>query len=400
MGMKACLRRDITEMTDSRHNIPLQSPSDPASSEQTDIFAGNRFLRELFDGMPQHVMLLNSSRQIIYANSALKAFAHSNNTQIITGIRPGELLACDHSLSAEHGCGTADSCATCGALSSILAALDGEQACNECRIIRKRDNRVTAIDFRVWAAPITIGNEQCVLVVSTDITNEKKLHLLERMFLHDIKNTALSINYLTTLLLDDCVPYEEVKSSLLRASRLMLNEISHKQLLYDAEYDLLQVSIGSISPAELLDDVASAYYRQAHTKNVRIVIESCQRHSTINNDSVLLSRVIENMLKNALESSPGGCVVSLRYHIDDEAIFECHNENVIPHEDQANIFSHTFSTKGVGRGLGSYSIKLITERYLGGRVSFSSSPGNGTLFRLTLPLDLNASLQDKDIFKT
>lgn len=40
------------------------------------------------------------------------------------------------------------------------------------------------------------------------------------------------------------------------------------------------------------------------------------------------------------------------------------------------IFQRSFSTKGAkGRGLGTYSMKLFGETYLGGQVSFRSSAG-------------------------
>ena len=50
------------------------------------------------------------------------------------------------------------------------------------------------------------------------------------------------------------------------------------------------------------------------------------------------------------------------------------------------IFQRSFSTKGEGRGLGTYSMKLLTERYLGGRVSFTTSADEGTIFKVALPI--------------
>jgi sensor histidine kinase regulating citrate/malate metabolism len=50
------------------------------------------------------------------------------------------------------------------------------------------------------------------------------------------------------------------------------------------------------------------------------------------------------------------------------------------------IFQRSFSTKGAGRGLGTYSIKLLGERYLHGTVSFASSAEQGTIFQISLPL--------------
>jgi sensor histidine kinase regulating citrate/malate metabolism len=62
-----------------------------------------------------------------------------------------------------------------------------------------------------------------------------------------------------------------------------------------------------------------------------------------------------------------------------------HNPGHIPKAIQAQIFQHSFSTKGHNRGLGTYSIKLLTERYLKGEVGFSSNEVSGTMFYAAIP---------------
>jgi signal transduction histidine kinase len=62
-----------------------------------------------------------------------------------------------------------------------------------------------------------------------------------------------------------------------------------------------------------------------------------------------------------------------------------HNEGIVPPEVQPRIFERSFSTKGPGRGLGTYGMRLIGERVLGGQVSFSSAAGRGTTFSILLP---------------
>ena len=53
---------------------------------------------------------------------------------------------------------------------------------------------------------------------------------------------------------------------------------------------------------------------------------------------------------------------------------------------KAQVFQRSFSTKGEGHGLGTYSIKLLTERYLKGTTGFTSSAENGTEFFVRIPL--------------
>jgi signal transduction histidine kinase len=65
-----------------------------------------------------------------------------------------------------------------------------------------------------------------------------------------------------------------------------------------------------------------------------------------------------------------------------------HNPGTIPREAQLQIFQRSFSTKGGGRGLGTYSMKLLTERFLGGAIRFESSPLQGTRFIARYPAAL------------
>jgi sensor histidine kinase regulating citrate/malate metabolism len=50
------------------------------------------------------------------------------------------------------------------------------------------------------------------------------------------------------------------------------------------------------------------------------------------------------------------------------------------------IFNRFYSTKGTGRGLGTYSMKLLTEGYLHGRVWFTTDETRGTDFYASVPL--------------
>jgi len=52
------------------------------------------------------------------------------------------------------------------------------------------------------------------------------------------------------------------------------------------------------------------------------------------------------------------------------------------------MFQRNFSTKGeAGRGFGSYSMKLLGEKILKGKVDFSTDRRNGTVFVFTCPAD-------------
>jgi signal transduction histidine kinase len=106
-------------------------------------------------------------------------------------------------------------------------------------------------------------------------------------------------------------------------------------------------------------------------------------------DETILHRIIGNMTKNALEATGQGDSIRLSCSREDNQIrFTVHNPGLIPKEVQLQIFQRSFSTKGTGRGVGTYSIKLLSEQYLNGEVGFTSTESEGTSFYGIYPLGL------------
>ncbi|WP_078718220.1 hypothetical protein [Paucidesulfovibrio gracilis] len=70
------------------------------------------------------------------------------------------------------------------------------------------------------------------------------------------------------------------------------------------------------------------------------------------------------------------------------------NEQELPKNIRLQMFRNSFSTKGKGRGLGTHSMKLIGERYLGGKVGFWSDSESGTVFYLDVPISSNIEPQE------
>ena len=106
-------------------------------------------------------------------------------------------------------------------------------------------------------------------------------------------------------------------------------------------------------------------------------------------DRTLVNRVLGNMVKNALEAIEPGQRVLLGCTGSTDAVeFWVQNPGIMPREVQLQVFQRSFSTKGRGRGLGTYSIKLLTEHYLNGKAWFTTSIDEGTTFVIRLPAAL------------
>jgi hypothetical protein len=109
--------------------------------------------------------------------------------------------------------------------------------------------------------------------------------------------------------------------------------------------------------------------------------------TTLSTDPALLGRVLMNLLKNALEATPDGGEVRVDCRVTaDRVEFSVWNAGAIPQAAHSQIFQRSFSTKGPGRGTGTYSVRLFTEAYLKGSVSFTSNSQDGTTFTVSIPL--------------
>ena len=87
-------------------------------------------------------------RQIVFCNGALAKLTGATAASLM-GMRPGEVFNCIHARETPGGCGTTESCSTCGAALAILAALDGEASRKECRMTVRTSAGSEALDLDV-----------------------------------------------------------------------------------------------------------------------------------------------------------------------------------------------------------------------------------------------------------
>jgi signal transduction histidine kinase len=138
-----------------------------------------------------------------------------------------------------------------------------------------------------------------------------------------------------------------------------------------------------------LRDIINFYKNHEVATSRQIRLDSNAHDVNFTSDETLLSRVLGNMLKNALEASSPGQTVTLGCTTRANTLeFWVTNPDYIPRPVQLQLFQRSFTTKGPGRGLGSYCIKLLSERYLQGDVRFTTSARAGTTFYARYPLHL------------
>lgn len=330
------------------------------------------------------VLILNEHRQVLAANAAFLEALELQAPEAVRGLRPGELLTCIHVEEGPDGCGTSEACGRCGAVLAILAAQAGQEPVNsECLMTTRREGVWACREYRVRATPLGLGEHAFLVFVLQDISAEKRREALERIFLHDLSNTLQGLRGWAELLHLNAKSPKEAAEHIVSLSDQVLSEVRHQELLNRAEQGRLEPARAPVEVQGLLTELRATLprYRAALGRSLEIADPG---PGSLETDRSLLFRVLLNMALNALEATPEGGTV--RVWVEGGACFKVHNATAIPAEVAGRVFQRSFSTKArQGRGLGTYSMKLLGEGILGGSVGFESSEASGTTFWFRLP---------------
>ncbi len=104
-------------------------------------------------------------------------------------------------------------------------------------------------------------------------------------------------------------------------------------------------------------------------------------------DAELMEHVIANLLINAAQASPPGGVVTVKTQSDESEVEVAviDRGSGIDPKNIENIFNPFFTTKTDGIGFGLAIISKIIDEH-GGRITVESALGEGSVFRVFLPL--------------
>jgi signal transduction histidine kinase len=111
----------------------------------------------------------------------------------------------------------------------------------------------------------------------------------------------------------------------------------------------------------------------------------------VRGDARRVVEVLENLVSNAVKYSPNGGAVTVEIGREkDEAVIRIRDEGLgVPEAERGQIFERFFRTSVAkaygGVGLGLYISREIVTR-MGGDIQLESSGDQGSVFRVTLPL--------------
>jgi signal transduction histidine kinase len=177
-----------------------------------------------------------------------------------------------------------------------------------------------------------------------------------------------------------------IKSSVHQLTGILNDFLSLGKL----EEGKVDVVMETIDPETFLEEIQEEIAGMLK-ENQKLVIECHLKEGDLRADARILRNIMFNLLTNASKYSEAGKSIFITCQSDeDEVRFEVRDEGIgIPDSDQKYMFDRFFRASNAGNVQGTGLGLNIVKRYvdlLNGSVSFTSKHGEGTTFKVTIPV--------------
>ncbi len=231
---------------------------------------------------------------------------------------------------------------------------------------------------------------------SADAANQAKTRYISAIS-HELRTPLNSILGYAQLLDEDPTMPAQRKHSV----GVIRRGGEHLLGLIEGTLDIARIEGGKLAldpkPMRLrqaLQQIVEMFELQAVSKGLRFEHEVCAAPEIVRADERRLTQILINVLGNAVKFTAAGRVSFRASHVREMALFEIEDTGPgIAADDLERIFepfsrgSHATGDMGTagspGTGLGLTIAKMLTD-LMGGEMTVSSRPGQGTLFRVRL----------------
>ncbi len=266
--------------------------------------------------------------------------------------------------------------------------------------------------LRVSLLPVHDEQKQFVGVVGvlSDITHWRRREREQREMLsvlaHDIKSPITAIRGFALSGLKGYLG--ELAPPAHRAFQVIAEQTER---IYDMVQQIVQLVTGSqglppLHPVrfdlrECAQEIAQAFEGECTEHHLSLSIQLDNQPVWVNADRALMERTIANLISNAVKYNREGGHIWVRvFQRNGEAVLEVEDTGVgIPPSELPFIFRRFYrasTAKGEGSGLGLSFVQQVVEAH-GGRIEVNSAVGQGSLFRIILPLSSPAKIPGEQL---
>ncbi len=212
---------------------------------------------------------------------------------------------------------------------------------------------------------------------------------------HDLRTPLTSImGYLELALESDEIPEAErgYLAVVDRNAERLLHLVNDLLFVARLEAGEMDLHFTALDLGAVVRQAAEEAVPRARAKEITLESET-DSVPDISADRGRMYQLLDNLISNAIKFTPEGGAVAIRLaRSGDVARLEVEDSGVgIAADDQQQLFERFFRASNTrdgqipGTGLGLYIARAIVEAH-GGRIGVQSRPGEGTCFRVELPL--------------
>jgi two-component system phosphate regulon sensor histidine kinase PhoR len=259
------------------------------------------------------------------------------------------------------------------------------------------------VQLQLRAMPVggsSPSDEDAVICMVTDVSERRHQGEFYRSFIQNISHellTPLAAIAGHVANIKEC-SIEEVESwrlsqDIIEREVRRLTGLTSNLLLLSRLESGVPLRFEPTNVGVVVEEAVAGLLRVAQAKGIELSIQSPPRLPRTRADRDRIKQVFINLLDNAVKYCPEGSEVRVRLGTDGESIIvEVADDGPgIPPEDLPHIFDKMYrvekeGTRAVkGSGLGLSIVKRIVELH-GGQIAVESVEGEGTTFRVRLPL--------------
>jgi PAS domain S-box-containing protein len=222
---------------------------------------------------------------------------------------------------------------------------------------------------------------------------------------HELRTPLTSIRGYTELLLDgEAGKLTEDQRQFLgvveRNAHRLLHLVGDLLFLAQVEAGKLVLDIGALDLGNVASESVETARPQAEAKDITLTLATGPV-PLIAGDRARIAQLLDNLVSNAIKFTPEGGRVDVRVRtLEQRAVLEVRDSGMgIPAAEQEFLFQRFFRSSTAteqaiqGTGLGLAISKAIVEAH-DGSITVTSEEGEGTTFRVTLPLHSPAQLPE------
>src|SRR5579864_698361 len=239
-------------------------------------------------------------------------------------------------------------------------------------------------------ALVTLRDLQSLESISRQLQVSERLAALGRVtagVAHEVKNPLNSMRLWLENLKENLPPGNEVST---QAVRVLDSEIDRLDRVVKRFLDFtrpVEMRVEEVSLAPLLIRILEVAQPQIDRAKLKVDLRLTDGVPPVRGDSELLRQAVLNLVLNAVQAMPDGgrLTVSLERRGDAAQVMVADTGKGIPPEHRNRVFQLFFTTRKGGSGLGLATTFRIVQLH-NGSIDFVSEPGQGTAFRIELPL--------------